>query len=578
MDVLFVGGLEFDNHKDVYPQYGQEILRKIAEKEFEAATVNFDAMIANGKLEYDADRMKMLDRATDYLVSLNSRIVGFYTICNSFTAVMELTRRLKARAPETKIFYGGPHATITAEDCLRIIPELELVELGESEYSILPMIKAMLDGDDYDEVMGIAYRKGSQVIRKKCYDLIPAEDLGNYATYDFAEDYPEAKKRVMLDGGRGCPFNCSFCSTAPFWGRKYRVKPVDVLIEEMINVSRDGNVELFRIQHDNFTVRKEYITEFCEKLISLGNNYHWGCSSRADCLDEELIKLMAKAGCVRMFLGIETGSPRMQKIIHKNLDIEDSISKVKMLVQNGIIPTTSLVYGFPEETPEDLEDTLKLLGDLVLAGASEVQLHKLFPLPATEETAKVYDRIYYDENDVDTSIYNREALTVEEKNLIKQYPELFMQFYTFDAETRKIYPCIESLSDLSFLSFPYYRGSLKYLIRKYGAKGLYLKYKDLACRIHKWMETYVRDNSEGREESWAIKEIVESENDKLLSDLFRFETTCEQYTKEGLEKPVLRVYGINVVHAENTGEITEKQTIVLFSYDSTSEELKVTEI
>lgn len=153
-------------------------------------------------------------------------------------------------------------------------------------------------------------------------ELISNEELTKYTPYEFNPYIVEGNTGISIEGGRGCPFNCSFCSTSGFWGRKYRIKPVDDLIYEMKKLNKIYKFKFFNIQHDLFTANRKAIVAFCNKIIDERLNLSWGCSSRVDVLDYDLIELMAKANCKSMFLGIETGSKRMQKILNKNLNID----------------------------------------------------------------------------------------------------------------------------------------------------------------------------------------------------------------------------------------------------------------
>ena len=160
--------------------------------------------------------------------------------------------------------------------------------------------------------------------------------------------------KLNIETGRGCPYNCTFCSTKTFWNRKVRLKSIDRLINEIKYYDNNYSINNFGFIHDLFTARKQHIMEFCKKLVDLRLNINWTCDTRADTLDEEIVKLMAKAGCNRITLGVETGSDRMQQIINKNLTISKIKETIKLLDKYNIKMKICVMYGFPEEEERDL--------------------------------------------------------------------------------------------------------------------------------------------------------------------------------------------------------------------------------
>ena len=121
------------------------------------------------------------------------------------------------------------------------------------------------------------------------------------------------------------------------------------MIAEMRQVKQTYGINSFELVHDMFTVDRKRVVAFCEALLEKRKRreFIWGCSARTDCVDEELIALMAKAGCRGIFFGIETGSTRMQKIIDKGLELNDSAERVRSCDKFKINTAVSLMAGFP---------------------------------------------------------------------------------------------------------------------------------------------------------------------------------------------------------------------------------------
>ena len=169
---------------------------------------------------------------------------------------------------------------------------------------------------------------------------LPQIDLGRYFPVD-------PSSFITLEGGRGCPFSCTFCSTQKFWGNVFVVKPVEMLISEMQHYYSKYGANKFSISHDLFTANRQYILTFCQKVCELPFKVEWGCSSRLDVLDEELIAAMIRSGCTDIYIGIESGSQRMQKKISKNLNIDILCETLSLLLSGYVSCILSFIYGYP---------------------------------------------------------------------------------------------------------------------------------------------------------------------------------------------------------------------------------------
>lgn len=561
-DVLLISGLDFTVAEGAVYQIGQGILHRIVSARYRSEMINFDSLHSLGILPHGKTIQESLERMTEYMLSFSPRLVGFYTICNSFVTVAELARRLHERSPETKIIFGGPHASVTADVCLRAFPFLSAVCRGESERTFLPLVTALLEGGDLAEVPGITWIRDGRVTENPAAPLLTDQELGEYTVFDRQTDENGEIRDIALEGGRGCPFSCTFCSTSSFWERHFRIKPVDTLIAEMDRFHELYHTLNFAIEHDNFTCRREHIADFCRKLIDRGSPYKWRCSSRADVLDEELIRLMSQAGCMNIFLGVETGSPRMQRILRKNLNLDEVCQRASEIRKADILTTVSLIYGLPDETVDDLHETLALAERLYLLGAFDVELHRFFPLPRTEETEKVKDRMYFDEKDVDISIYNRTVMDGEALALIHEWPELFTQYYTFHSGPRDRFPFLESVFLLMSTAGGRCFRTCCGLIRKYGLAKLYDLQEDFFRRVYlDYSEMYTTQGFRQTVDQ-LFDELMERMGDPVLNELFRFETDTLRFAQGTESEARVFTYGLKLLPALRQGIYEEGETAV----------------
>jgi hypothetical protein len=202
----------------------------------------------------------------------------------------------------------------------------------------------------------------------------------------------------------------------------------------MRRVRQTYGVNSFELVHDMFTVDRKRVVAFCEVLLENNrknpeDEFIWGCSARTDCVDEELISLMSKAGCRGIFFGIETGSKRMQKIIDKGLELNDSAERVRSCDKFKINTAVSLMAGFPDETMNDLRDTAAFFVDSLRYDHADPQLSILAPLAGTPISTQHKDALVLNDDVADMS-YRGWRQELEDHAMIAAHPEIFSSFYS----------------------------------------------------------------------------------------------------------------------------------------------------
>ena len=233
---------------------------------------------------------------------------------------------------------------------------------------------------------------------------------------------------IHLEAGRGCPFACTFCSTNDFFRRNFRLKSPATMIADISALKRAYGLSYFSLVHDMYTIDRKKVVAFCEAILASGERFTWGCSARTDCVDNDLLDLMAKAGCTGIFFGIETGSQRLQDVIHKKLDLTEAVERIACADRNAIHTTVALIVGFPEETRDDLRDTIHFFIDSLRFDHAEPQCSLLAPLAATPVYEQHKDRLVFDEIFSDLSHQSWRQDPVEAA-MIKAHPTVFPNFY-----------------------------------------------------------------------------------------------------------------------------------------------------
>src|SRR5215467_1611033 len=317
--------------------------------------------------------------AAEYFRARHYDFVGFSSVCSSYPVTLRIACEVKRRHPQTVVGFGGPQASAVDVATLEAFPEIDLILRGEAEQSFPQLLAALQAGAPPDEIPGLTFRRDGQIVRNPDGPGITDLDALPFPAFHLVPEMGRCRF-MPLELGRGCPFACTFCSTNDFFRRRFRLKSPARMLEEMRWIKATYGHDTFELVHDMFTVDRKRVAAFCEALLQSPDKFYWGCSARTDCIDEELIELMASAGCRGIFFGIETGSARMQKIIDKGLDLAESADRVRACNQSKIKTAVSLIVGFPEETKEDLRSTIGFFADSLRYDHADPQLVILAPL------------------------------------------------------------------------------------------------------------------------------------------------------------------------------------------------------
>lgn len=403
---------------------------------------------------YDVDmRQPFLDfvrGSAEMILSHSPRIVSFYCRCDCYLANLLIARELKERNPELHIVFGGPQADASAVETLEEIAWVDFCCRGEGETTVYPLFSALLKGENYTAVPGLAYRDDQGAIR--CNEnpgMTPDLDALPFIDYDFispqaVENSLRRRSAASIEVGRGCPFNCAYCSSSLFWKRKFRLKSAKRIVDEMVQMNQRFGIKNFLFQHDLFTVNKKKVLEFTDEMKRRGTEFLWGCSCRVDTLDEPTIDAMAQTGLKSVFLGIESGSEKMQKSMNKNLKMDDVIRVVAAFRKNNIKVRASFIYALPEETREDLEQTLRMVYRLHTMGVKSIQMHLCVIFPGTEYYRRYADQIVLSTTQSD--IVGDFGLA-ESQDFVQQHQRLFSYCYEYQSELRTQFAALTDYVD-----------------------------------------------------------------------------------------------------------------------------------
>jgi radical SAM superfamily enzyme YgiQ (UPF0313 family) len=365
---------------------------------------------------------------SSYLADVNADFFGFSTVCSSYPLTIRMATEAKRLHPDSIIALGGPQASVVDVQTLQAFPSIDVVVRGEAEQTLPQLLDELAERSSLKTVAGVTFRQGSGVVRNPDAPAILELDSLPFPALHLIP-HAEAAHVIPLELGRGCPFSCTFCSTNDFFRRRFRLKSPERVLAEMRAVNAAYGVETFDLVHDMFTVDRKRVVAFCEAMLAADEKFTWGCSARTDCIDDELIELMARAGCRGLFFGIETGSQRMQKIIDKGLNLAEAADRVRSCDRFKIKTAVSLIAAFPEETLDDLRATTAFFMDSLRYDHADPQLCVLAPLAQTPVHLQNKDQLRLDDA-VDDMSYRGWDQQPADQALIAQHPDIFPNFYT----------------------------------------------------------------------------------------------------------------------------------------------------
>jgi len=376
----------------------------------------------------------LLERA---VADFSPAAVGITSMYNNSLQAERMARAVKASDSSIVTIGGGSHFGALGPQALRRIPELDFAIEGEGEQAFSALLAALESGAPVSQVPRLHYRLNGHLSANPSGGLLNLDELppmwsaldGSIDLGRYAETVLQgsARRTIYIEAGRGCPFACSFCATAPFWERKYRVKPVQRIIDEMRFLYEHFGYDGFMLVHDLLTVDKRFINDFSDAMTESRLPVEWMANHRTDINLHGLLPKMKTAGCWAMFFGVESASARLQKEMRKGLKREGVVSTIRGLSDLGIASTCSFVIGFPDETSEELSSTIRMGAELKLIGAGMIQFHRLRTWPP----APLSRTMLPSEFDLDSLRIEYPFLDVPEEDVtaIKNDPEFFAGYF-----------------------------------------------------------------------------------------------------------------------------------------------------
>ncbi len=314
-------------------------------------------------------------------------IVGITSTTSTFSEALKIARISKRIFPRVKVVAGGVHVTVLPKQTLEKHPEIDIVAIGESDFSFLETVKALNKGKKLNKVKGLAFRQGKKIFLTEANSRIenlnqlpfPARHLLPNKKYRPPSKTPIKFPFATVITSRGCPNNCVFCASKSIWGRKLFQRSSENVLKEISEIVKSYGIKQIIFIDDTFTINKKRLFKICDGIAKL--ELIWGCSSRVNTIDEESVKKMKESGCIWMEFGIETGSQKILNLIKKGTTLEQARNAIKLTKKYKIETSAAFMIGNIGETKEDIEKTISFMKEL---DPDYLSLSILAPYPGTE--------------------------------------------------------------------------------------------------------------------------------------------------------------------------------------------------
>ncbi len=320
-------------------------------------------------------KVQMLDAAAENLTwkrvssrikSFQPEVVGISCYTDSWLQVIRLVRLIKQLIPEAHVCLGGPHVNTYPEKSVKV-NGVDSVVIGEGEKSFSRLICWLREREELPP--GVIIKQKGRLVSTCSAEI--NEDLDALPRPDRSHDhriysYLTRKKVAGMISSRGCPYRCSFCSTP----KGYRLRTAKSVVEEMEECQQRGYAGINFVD-DNFTADHRRVLSICDEIDRRRLRIPWGIRSRIDLIDHSLMVRLKKSGCVRLNVGVETGTDERLKLLNKEISIAQIREFFRSTKGTGLIIAAYFMLGCPGEisisdTKSTIDFALELNPDLAM--------------------------------------------------------------------------------------------------------------------------------------------------------------------------------------------------------------------
>jgi len=348
-------------------------------------------------IEKDNHEVRIIDSATlgykmedikNRIEEFNPQLVGVTATTSSIYDAYNVAKLTKNLNSKIKVVVGGPHVTFTAKQTLEECPFIDIVVRREGEETFRELVNNLEscpgNTSSLKKIKGITFRENGRIEEIEGRPFIKNLDEIPFPAYHLLpmDRYRlEGKRFASIMSSRGCPFSCIFCSSSALFGKVWRARSPENVIEEIKLLKNKYKVKEIEFLDDTFTLNNKRAGKIAELLTEENLGISWSCSSRVDTINESLIEKLKKAGCHTIYLGIESGSQKILNIISKGITLTQAEKTINLIKKVKINTFGSFIIGIPGETVKTIKKTIDFAKKL---SPSFAQFTICTPYPGTK--------------------------------------------------------------------------------------------------------------------------------------------------------------------------------------------------
>jgi len=311
-------------------------------------------------------------------------VVGITSTTLTYKSALKIANVTKQELPECTAVLGGCHASFWDENALKECPSLDIIVRREGEITFIELLEKLENKSSLNGVKGITFRKSDGEIAKN-EDRPFMENLDDlpfpaFHLFPLGTFRRVGKIIFPLTTSRGCVYWCDFCTAVRMFGRKYRMRSPKNVVDEIEMLQNKYGESQFAFYDDAFTINPERVEKICEEIRQRKLAIHWDCEARVDMVNRSLLQKMKAAGCMAVWLGVESGSQLIIEKMHKKIKLDQTRSAFKAARELGIMTIANVVLGFPGETEQTAWETINFIKEL---NPGDVGFYIATPYPGT---------------------------------------------------------------------------------------------------------------------------------------------------------------------------------------------------
>ncbi len=314
-------------------------------------------------------------------------ILGLSTLTCSSRTAPQIAKQAKQQNPNLTAVLGGLHATYNPTKILKKYPWIDIIVRGEGEQTALELVKALEKEDSLKDVLGITFRNNGNITSTPDHPLIKDVDTIPFPDRTLLDTEYHAitaginaapKKYTSFLTSRGCVYNCRFCGIRALAKNIWRPRSVENALEELLLLESQGYKQ-FHFVDDNFTINQKRAIKLCQGIRREKMDIDWISLGRVDNCSQQMLKELVRAGCKIIHFGIESANQRILNYYNKRITPQQSRTAVKAARKAGVdVIIGSLIVGAPDETPQEIQNTLEFAKQLKL-DIPEINLLAAYP-------------------------------------------------------------------------------------------------------------------------------------------------------------------------------------------------------